>query len=278
MGHREGTAPGMRRPRLQPGEDMAKLYVDDDRYGGSPNSLLVEAVRNSCHDLVRRKLDESGGDWASFVFGTSETLITSQDFMAVERRILDSGHRFEWSAVISQRERPDAYKAPAGIGGDVSTFSFEHPEAVVGEADAAGRAQCGVGDNVVRKAVNVVGAARYVRSSEQVIALMKSGVPAGTIAIIDDSGGTLTAPILEQFSGILCAGGTVRSHLGILAREYGIPCLMNAKLRGIRDGDRVEIEATAEATTGEAYFSGLARPARIWKLERRAGEGRGEVP
>jgi phosphohistidine swiveling domain-containing protein len=138
---------------------------------------------------------------------------------------------------------------------------------VVGETDATGRAQRGVGDNVVRKAATVAGAARYVRSSEQVIELMQSGVPAGTIAIIDDSGGTLTAPILEQFAGIICAGGTVRSHLGILAREYGIPCLMNAKISGIRDGDRVEIEATAEATTGEAYLR-QATPARIWKLAR----------
>jgi phosphohistidine swiveling domain-containing protein len=247
---------------------MAKLYVDDDRYGGSPNSLVVEAVRNACLDLVRRKLDESGGDWASFVFGSSEKLITTADFAAVERRILDSGYRFDWSAVISQRERPDAYKALEGLGADVANFSFEHPEAVVGEVDAAGRMQRGVGDNVVQKAANVIGAACYVRSSEKVIELMKSGVPAGTIAIIDDSGGTLTAPILEQFAGILCAGGTVRSHLGILAREYGIPCLMNAKISGIRDGDRVELEATTEATTGEAYFSGQAKPSRIWKLAR----------
>ncbi|MDH4071837.1 MAG: PEP-utilizing enzyme [Gammaproteobacteria bacterium] len=247
---------------------MAGLYVDDDRYGGSPNSLLVEAVRNACLDLVRRKLDESGDDWASFVFGSSERLITTADFVAVERRILDSGYRFDWSAVISQRERPDAYKVPEGIAGDVSSFSFEHPEAIVGEADAAGRTQRGLGDNVVQKSVNVAGTARYVRSSEQVIALMQSGVPAGTIAIIDDSGGTLTAPVLEHFAGIVCAGGTVRSHLGILAREYGIPCLMNARISGICDGDRVEIEATAEATTGEAYFGGKAKPARIWKIER----------
>jgi phosphohistidine swiveling domain-containing protein len=247
---------------------MAKLYVDEDRYGDSPSNLLVEAVRNACLDLVRRKLDESGGDWASFVFGASERLITTADFVAVERRILDSGHRFEWSAVISQRERPDAYRVPEGMGADVSSFSFEHPEAVVGEPDAQGRAARGLGDNVVQKAANVSGVARYVRSSEQVIEYMKAGVPAGTIAIIDDSGGTLTAPILEQFSGIICAGGTVRSHLGILAREYGIPCLMNARIGGIRDGDRVEIESSAEATTAEAYFSGQAKPARIWKLAR----------
>jgi phosphohistidine swiveling domain-containing protein len=247
---------------------MAKLCADEDRYGSSPNSLLVEAVRSAVLDLVRRKLAESGDDWSSFVFGSSERLITKVDFEAVERRILDTGHRFGWSAVISQRERPDAYKAPEGLGADFANFSFEHPEAVVGEPDASGRTQRGIGDNVVQRVHNVAGTARYVRSSEQVIEFMTEGVPDGTIAIIDDSGGTLTAPILEQFAGIICAGGTVRSHLGILAREYGIACLMNAKVSDIRDGDQVEIESSAEATTGEAYFSGQAKPARVWKIAR----------
>jgi phosphohistidine swiveling domain-containing protein len=137
---------------------------------------------------------------------------------------------------------------------------------LVGEPDAAGRAACGQGENVVRRPANVIGIARYVRSSERVIEFMNKGVPPGSIAIIDDSGGTLTAPILEHFAGIVCAGGTIRSHLGILAREYGIPCLMNARIRSIRDGDRVELETSAEAMTAEAYFTGAAKTASIWKL------------
>lgn len=244
-----------------------KLYVDVDRYGDPPNNLLVEAVRSACLDLVRRKWVESGDSWSAFVFGSSERLITAADFQEIERKILEAGHRFSWSALISQRERPEAYKPLEGLGEELGNFSFEHPEALVGEREADGRRQRGFGDNVVQHARNASGIARHVRSSEQVIAFMKAGVPAGTIAIIDDSGGTLTAPILEQFAGIICAGGTVRSHLGILAREYGIPCLMNAKISGIRDGDRVEIETSAEATTAEAYFSGQAKPARIWKYE-----------
>ena len=34
-------------------------------------------------------------------------------------------------------------------------------------------------------------------------------------------------------------GGTVRSHLGILTREYNVPCLMAAELDGLADGDEV---------------------------------------
>jgi phosphohistidine swiveling domain-containing protein len=245
---------------------MKKLHVDDDRYGEPPQSVLVEAVRNSVTDLVRRRFTESGVQWSEFVFGASDRLITKADFETVERQILDAGYRFNWSAVISQRERPDIYRCADGTGTDSASFSFEHPDAVVGEPDAAGRAACGQGENVVRRPANAIGVARYVRSSERVIEFMKNGVPPGSIAIIDDSGGTLTAPILEHFAGIVCAGGTIRSHLGILAREYGIPCLMNAKLRGICDGERVELETSADAMTAEAYFTGEAKTARIWKL------------
>ena len=95
---------------------------------------------------------------------------------------------------------------------------------------------------------------------------LTDGVPEGTIAIIDDSGGTLTAPIIDQFAGIVCAGGTVRSHLGILSREYNIPCLMNAKVTGIRDGDTVTIEATAAAKTAEDYQAKVHRTGRVWVM------------
>ena len=64
--------------------------------------------------------------------------------------------------------------------------------------------------------------------------MLTEGVPEDTIAVIDDSGGTLTAPILGDFTAVVCMGGTVRSHLGILTREYNVPCLMNADARRAR--------------------------------------------
>lgn len=247
---------------------MTQLYVDRDRYGEPPANLLLETVRNAVTDLVRRKLADSGGNWSRFVFDSGDRLISNSDFQAIEQQILATGYRFAWSAVISGQERPDIYRDTEGIGVAADSFSFEHPGAIVMPADAAGREQRGIGDNVVGRKENVIGLARYVRSSEQVIGLMQGGVPADTIAIIDDSGGTLTAPILEHFAGIICAGGTVRSHLGILAREYGIPCLMNAKINGIRDSDRIELETSAPARTAEAYQRGEEMIARVWKLAR----------
>lgn len=245
---------------------MTKLLVDNDKYAEPNASVVVDAYHAAIQDLIRRKLDAAGGDWASFVFDKSYDLITAKDFAAIEKKLLDTGHRFDWSAMISVRERPEAYKPATGLGEDLATFSFEHPEAVVAPADADGREQRGIGDNVVKYPQNLIGIARYIRSSDRVLQLLTSGVPKDTVAIIDDSGGTLTAPILEQFKGVICAGGTVRSHLGILTREYGIPCLMNAKISGIREGDRVEIECTAAAKTAEAYQTGIEMIAKVWRL------------
>lgn len=251
---------------------MAKLYTDSDKYAQESPSAVVEAFHGAVRDLVRRRLDEAGGDWNAFVFGKAEQRITSEDFRAVEQQLLDTGHRFDWSAAISPQERPEAYKPLTGASDDdLADFCFQHPEAPVAEPDSDGREQRGVGDNVVRYKENRVGTARYVRSNERVLKWLSDGVPENTIAVIDDSGGTLTAPILEQFKGVICAGGTVRSHLGILTREYGIPCFMNAKVDGIREGDRVEMECTAKAKTAEDYQTGREATGRVWRLNDKGG-------
>ena len=244
---------------------MAKLYVDSDKYGERAKFPTVEAYHSAVKDLVRKRLDQSGGDWASFVFDKSLTLITADDLKAIEAKLLKAGHRFDYSAIISVQERPEAYKPVPGLGDAAKDYSFDHPDAPTAGQDASGRALCGIGDNVVKHPANTTGIARYVRTSAMVMDYLTKGVPPDTIAIIDDSGGTLTAPILERFKGIICMGGSTRSHLGILAREYGIPCLMNSKIKGIKEGDRIELESSAAAKTAEAYQTGKEMTANIWK-------------
>jgi hypothetical protein len=244
-----------------------KRHSNGNWYGGTPASLLVETVNSKMRDLVRQQFAQSGGDWTSFVFGNADFSITKQKIALIEEQVLATGYRFTSASLVSLRERPDAYKDTTGLRTEISTFSFEHSDALTGPVDEAGREQRGAGDNVVRHAADTNGIARYIRTSDQVIRYMQSGVPADTIAIVDDSGCTLTAPIIDQFKGVICAGGTVRSHLGILTREYGIPCLMNARISGIREGDRIEIETSATAKTAQDYQSGQARPARVWRLK-----------
>ncbi|MCB2061232.1 MAG: hypothetical protein KDE21_12035 [Novosphingobium sp.] len=240
------------------------MPIDSIAHARPPAVPLVEATLDLVKEVVRQRFAESGMGWNEFVFAGSDKLITAEDMKAVEAKILASGHRFDWSASISPSERPEAYKPSAGLAEDGEGFS--HPDAPSAEPDEQGRALRGVGDNVVRYKADVSGKALYVRSNDRVLELLSNGVPPGSIAIIDDSGGTLTAPIIDQFAGVICAGGTVRSHLGILSREYNIPCLMNAKVSGIRDGDQVMIEATAQAKTAEDYQEGIERSGRVWLI------------
>lgn len=243
---------------------MPRLYADRDRYPARPENALVEATDAAIRDMVRSCVAASDRRHGEIILRQLDELVTAEKVEAVERRILDSGYRFTWSSALSLRDRPDIYASEETR--DDGSFSFEHEGAVVLDAEPGGRQQRGTGDNVTRTAANTIGRAMYLRTSEKVLDLMRNGVPADTIAVIDDSGGTLTAPILDRFKGVICAGGTIRSHLGILTREYGIPCLMNARVSGIRDGDTVEIESSAPARTAESYAAGVEMPARIWKL------------
>lgn len=246
---------------------MAKLYIDTDKFGDANASPTVEAFHAAVKDIVRRKLEESGGHWESFVFDKSYTMLTKEDFASVEKQMLDAGHLFDWSAAISPQERPEIYKPLEGVSDeDMGNFSFEHDGAQTAGADSEGREQRGQGDNVARYPKDCEGIARYVRSPTQVMKYLEEGVPENTIAIIDDSGGTLTAPILEQFKGVICAGGSTRSHLGILTREYGVPCLMNAKISGIKQGDTVRIECTADPKTAQDYQKNVERTAKVWRV------------
>jgi phosphohistidine swiveling domain-containing protein len=242
---------------------MSTLYTDHDKYAWQSTFAIVEAYNAAMKDLVRRRFAAFDGSWQEFVAGPAYDSITKADIAQIEAQLLANGYRFEPSAMSSAAERPEAYR---DSGLQVENFSFEHPAAPTAAPDVEGRELRGVGDNVVSRKANLAGIARYVRTSDKVLEYLPHGVPANTIAIVEDSGGTLTAPVLEKFSGVLCAGGTTRSHLAILTREYGIPCLMNARLSGIKDGDRLELEVTARAKTADDYQTGADVSARVFRL------------
>tara|TARA_B100000686_G_C16674921_1_gene908613 strand:+ start:360 stop:1094 length:735 start_codon:yes stop_codon:yes gene_type:complete len=242
---------------------MSKIYVDNDKYGYQCEFPISEAYNSAIKAIVRERLRRSELDWEKFVFDGEIKTITKKDMARVEQELLDLGYRFEPSAMSSSAERPEAYK-DSGLYEE--NFSFEHEEAPVSSVDENGREQRGAGDNVVARSENLVGVARYVRTTDAVMELLSTGVPDNVIAIVDDAGGTLTAPVLERFSCVLCAGGTTRSHLAILTREYNIPCLMNTRIAGIFDGDRLEVETTAVAKTADDYDAGREVTAHVWRL------------
>jgi phosphohistidine swiveling domain-containing protein len=225
-----------------------------DKWARAAATPTVEAYHTAIRKLVAQSLAAGGKTWEEAVHDPALAL-TRADFEQVEADLLATGYRFEMSAVVSAQEEPAKYKpvqAPVASGAHAT--------------DEQGRPVVGMGDNVFKAAADVEGTARFVSTVEAVMDMLTGGVPPETIAIIDDSGGTLTAPVLGDFSAVICMGGTVRSHLGILTREYNVPCLMAAELDGLADGDRITVEYSRPAADAYAGAAAAAQRSRIIKI------------
>ncbi len=235
---------------------MTNGVVATSKWGTVEMLPLPARFNSAMRALAAGRRAAIGGSWADVVFAREGELFSRADAEQIEADVLASGYRFEFSATVSLKSEPEKYKRPERVETG-TVFSAEVVD---------GRRQVGTGDNVIRKSAPLTGKVALISDVEQVMAFRIEGVPEGTIAVIDDSGGTLTAPIIESFAGVICLGGTVRSHLGILAREYDVPTLMNCKVEPLADGDLVEIEVTAAPPASDAYATGDTGHARIWKI------------
>ncbi len=226
-----------------------------DKWARESGTPIVETYHTAIRKIVAERFAASGKTWEEAVHDKSLQL-TAADFEQVEADLLATGYRFQMSAVVSLREEPEKYAAPA-----------ERAASGAQATDEQGRPIVGTGDNVFKARADVEGVARFISDVERVMAMLTEGVPEDTIAVIDDSGGTLTAPILGDFRAVICMGGTVRSHLGILTREYSVPCLMAAELDGLAEGDRIVVEYAKPAADAYADAeTAKAQRARIIKL------------
>ena len=70
----------------------------------------------------------------------------------------------------------------------------------------------------------------------------------GVIAGVRDAGATFLAPLYDELTAIVCTGGTPRSHIGIVSREFQVPCVMSAVFDGDEpiDGHDVEVDCSGE--------------------------------
>jgi PEP-utilising enzyme, mobile domain len=232
---------------------MTEAGAIPDKWGGEAMNPTVEFFHSAIRKVVAERLAASGKTWEEAVVDPALEL-SREDFVRIEADMLATGYRFEASAQVSAVEEPDKYKPEAAIAD-----TGQQPR------DEEGRLVVGTGDNVFQAKSDVTGTARLISTVDVVMDMLVNGVPDNTIGVIDDSGGTLTAPILEGFAGVVCMGGTIRSHLGILTREYGIPCLMAADLDGLQEGDRVLVEYSKPAADAYAERDAAARP-RIIKV------------
>jgi signal transduction protein with GAF and PtsI domain len=82
---------------------------------------------------------------------------------------------------------------------------------------------------------------------DDVLALMDSGAT-GVVALVRDAGATFLAPIYHELTGIICTSGTVRSHIGIVSREFQVPCAMACRFAdGLPEpGAAIELDCSGE--------------------------------
>jgi signal transduction protein with GAF and PtsI domain len=82
-------------------------------------------------------------------------------------------------------------------------------------------------------------------SPDDVLGLMDTSAD-GVVACVADAGATFLAPIFDELAAVVCLSGTPLSHIGIVSREYQVPCVMGAELTTEpADGDEVEVDCSA---------------------------------
>ena len=96
-------------------------------------------------------------------------------------------------------------------------------------------------------AAPVRGAWRPLHSPEDVITLLDEGVDSvvAVVAVVADAGATFLAPVFEDLTAVVCRSGTPLSHIGIVSREYEVPCIMATALtEEPQPGDEVEVDCS----------------------------------
>lgn len=157
------------------------------------------------------------------------------------------------------------------------------------------------GMNVFQTSDPVVGTTVWLESPKDVLNFVASGEVSGKIVIVRGGTTTFLSPALSAgIAGIITLQGAPESHLGILSREFGVPCAMSVVFeRGLRtdrgevippDGTPIQMsladekEATIFAPLGELLepsadggVAGLSAAERD-ELARLLANFQGEVP
>jgi signal transduction protein with GAF and PtsI domain len=98
-------------------------------------------------------------------------------------------------------------------------------------------------------AAPVRGRFRAVESPDHVLELMDDGAE-GVVALVRDAGATFLAPVYHELTAVLCTGGTPRSHIGIVSREFQVPCIMGCAFPGGEPAEGTEVEVDCSGVEG----------------------------
>ena len=101
----------------------------------------------------------------------------------------------------------------------------------------------------VFSAAPVRGRWRMLHAPDDVLTLMDEGAH-GVVAGVQDAGATFLAPIFDELTAVVCMSGTPSSHIGIVSREYQVPCTMATTFAAGLPADGVVVEVDCRAEVG----------------------------
>ena len=171
------------------------------------STTLSKLTREAVFSTIQKNLTAIDAPWHEVVNERTMDLLSPEDGN------VHAGNGDTTAAVRVVREQPDRYVLRSDAMAAQESVA-DLPEGAIADGDNAFRAD------------DIEGEILVIREVKEVDRLMREGVPEGTIGVIDDAGGTMTAPILEEFEGVLCLAGTVRSHLA-----SGCACSIRATRR-----------------------------------------------
>ena len=103
-------------------------------------------------------------------------------------------------------------------------------------------------------AAPVRGRLAVLAGPEDVLELMDTGAT-GVVALVRDAGATFLAPIYHEVTAVICTSGTPRSHIGIMCREFQVPCVTATVFEPGAEpeaGTEVEVDCSAESAVVRA--------------------------
>lgn len=115
----------------------------------------------------------------------------------------------------------------------------------------------GTGINVFASDVRAVGRIRFLDSPEEVLEFIDGDDVEQTVVISRGGTTTFMSPaLMAGVAGLITLQGAPESHLGILSREFGIPCVMSTAFTdGVQtargetipaDGTRVRLDISGD--------------------------------